>query len=61
MLRTVGSNTAQYNNSKEIASSKIKSTIKKAYYLLLIVFYYLAGRFIDKIATNSSWTNNHIL
>lgn len=62
MMRDVIRNVAQFNNRKEIAESKIKSNIKKVYYVLLTYIYSFCGWIAtDQIATNSSWTNNHIL
>lgn len=62
MMRDVVSGKAQFNNSQEIAKSRVMSEVKKIYYVLLTYLYSICGRLgTDQIATNSTWTNNHIL
>lgn len=62
MMRDVVSGKAQFNNSQEIAKSKLMSEVKKVYYVFLTYLYSICGRLgTDQIATNSTWTNNHIL
>lgn len=62
MMRDVVNGVQQFNNREDIASSKIKSNIKKVYYVILTYLYSFCGWIAtDQIATNSSWTNNHIL
>jgi alpha-1,2-mannosyltransferase len=62
MMRDVIAGKSQFNNREDIASSKFKSTIKKLYYVLLTYLYSFCGWVAtDQIATNSTWTNNHII
>ena len=62
MMRDVIQGVAQFNNSKEIAGSWLMSNLKKVYYVILTYLYSFCGWVsVDQVATNSSWTNNHIL
>ena len=62
MMRDVIEGKTQYNNKKEIAESKLMSNLKKIYYVVLTYLYSVSGWLAtDQIATNSSWTHNHIL
>lgn len=62
MIKDVSTGQAQYNNRKEIAGSKLMSKVKKVYQNVLLQLYKFCGWVAtDQIATNSTWTNNHIL
>jgi alpha-1,2-mannosyltransferase len=62
MMRDVIQGVSQFNNREDIAKSLYKRQLKKIYYIGLTYVYSFCGRFfVDQIATNSSWTNNHIL
>lgn len=52
---------AQFNNSEAIERSLLYRNVKRVYYWLLMGTYRFCGRFADQVATNSSWTNAHIL
>jgi len=60
MLNQIGSG-AQFNNSEAIERSSLFKTVKRVYYHLLMFTYKICGRFADQVATNSSWTNAHIV
>ena len=60
MLNQIGKG-AQYNNSQEIEGSFFFRCIKRVYYYVLMFFYQINGRFANEVATNSSWTNDHIV
>jgi hypothetical protein len=47
MLRDIMQGKVQFNNSQEISSSKLKSFVKKIYYLIMTITYSICGRFID--------------
>jgi len=61
MLKDVINGVAQFNNSEEISNSRLKSFVKKIYYVIMTVAYSFSGLFVDKVAANSSWTYNHMI
>jgi alpha-1,2-mannosyltransferase len=48
----------QFNN--QYANNPVKKMVKKVYYRLLMSMYSVCGIFANQIATNSSWTDEHI-
>lgn len=49
---------AQFNNKH--SASAVRRALKKVYYKGLMVLYAWCGVFADQIATNSTWTDDHI-
>jgi alpha-1,2-mannosyltransferase len=60
MLKQIGQG-AQFNNSEQVERSWFYRNVKRVYYHFLMFTYKFCGRYADQVATNSSWTNDHIL
>ncbi|KAI3435747.1 hypothetical protein D9Q98_001805 [Chlorella vulgaris] len=60
MLQRVWERDALYNNSREVATSPLKSLAKLAYYHLFALLYAAVGAAAQVVMVNSSWTRRHI-
>lgn len=60
MLTRVAQRRPSYNNSADVSSSMLRTTVKLLYYRAFAAAYRWAGKFAQVVMVNSSWTQGHV-